>query len=293
MTAQKRLTVRPRRSVLYMPGANQRALDKARDLPADTLIFDLEDAVAPAAKDQARMQVAAAIKAGGYEPRELVVRINALDTPWGVDDLAACCEARPDAVLLPKISCAADMDSVCAALPENVDLWVMIETPGAIFNLAQIAAAAATTPLTCLVMGTNDLLKDMRAQPMVDRANLQSALALCVLAARQNDLVVLDGVFNAIEDPDRFVAECLQGRQFGFDGKTLIHPNQLGAANDIFAPSPDEIADAQAIVDAFAATENAGQGVLRVNGKMAERLHAEIARDVLTMAAAIAERESA
>lgn len=291
MTVEKISAIRPRRSVLYMPAANQRALEKARDLAADALIFDLEDAVAPEAKDLGRAQAVAAVTAGGYGPREIIIRINALDTPWGQDDLAACVACAPDAVLLPKVNQPSDLDPVVAVLPEHTTLWIMVETPGAIFDIAAIVAAGARRGLTCLVMGTNDLLKDMRASPMAERTNLHAALSLTVLAGRQFGLTVLDGVYNAIDDADGLEAEAVQGRQFGFDGKTLIHPNQVTIANRIFAPSDKERDHAQAVVAAFDAAENAGKGVLRVNGVMVERLHYTAAQQTLDLVKAIAARE--
>jgi citrate lyase subunit beta/citryl-CoA lyase len=291
MTAEKNSVIRPRRSVLYMPGANQRALEKARGLAVDALIFDLEDAVAPDAKDLARAQVADAVTQGGYGPREVIVRINALDTPWGQKDLAACLTCAPDAVLLPKVSRPEDMTVVSAALPTQTALWIMVETPQAIFDIAAIAAAGAANGLVCMVMGTNDLLKDMRAGPMDGRQNLHAALSLTVLAARQNGIAVLDGVYNALDDAVGLEAEATQGRDFGFDGKTLIHPNQVEIANRVFAPSAPEYAQAQAVVAAFEAPENAGKGVLQVNGKMVELLHYQTARRTLALVAAIEARE--
>jgi citrate lyase subunit beta/citryl-CoA lyase len=286
----------PRRSALYMPGANARALEKARMLDADCLLLDLEDAVAPDAKAQARNQICDALRAGGYGTREVVVRINGLDTPWGHDDLAALgelCEnqdAAPDAILAPKISTAADIEAVCAHLPDGVALWIMIETPAAIFNLDALAARAGDTPLVCFVMGTNDLAKEMQATLVPGRAPLMAALSLSVLAARRYGLCVLDGVFNDIADADAFAQECRQGMEMGFDGKTLIHPSQLAPCNAIFAPDEAEIEQARAVAAAFDDPANAGQGVLKVNGKMTELLHLDIARQKLAIAEAIAAR---
>lgn len=291
MPAEKTSVIRPRRSVLYMPGANQRALEKARDLAADALILDLEDAVAPDAKDHARAQVADAVRQGGYGLREVIVRINALDTPWGQDDLAACLACAPDAVLLPKVNRPEDMAAVSAVLPPQTALWIMVETPQAIFDIAAIAAAGAENRLTCMVMGTNDLLKDMQASSMDGRPNLLAALSLTVLAARQNGVAVLDGVYNALDDAVGLEAEATQGRHFGFDGKTLIHPNQIEIANRVFAPSIPEQEQARAIVETFEAPENAGKGVLQVNGKMVELLHYQTAQRTLALVAAIRARE--
>ena len=281
-----------------MPGANARALEKARTLDADCLLLDLEDAVAPDAKAQARAQICMALEAGGYGAREIVVRVNGLDTDWGHDDLAAIAKlaakknCAPNAVLAPKISTAADIDAVCAHLPDATALWIMIETPAAIFNLDALAARVGDTPLACFVMGTNDLAKEMQASLVPGRAPLQAALSLSVLAARRYGLCVLDGVFNDIADTAAFEAECRQGMEMGFDGKTLIHPSQLAPCNAIFAPDRDEIAHARDVVAAFDDPANAGQGVLKVNGKMTELLHLDIARQKLGIADAIAARSS-
>ncbi|NNC72908.1 MAG: CoA ester lyase [Sphingomonadaceae bacterium] len=275
---------RPRRSCLYMPGANARALEKAKSLPADVLIFDLEDAVAPEAKDEARERVADAVREGGYGTREIVVRINAADSEWGSADLAAIAPARPDAILLPKATRAADIENVAA---DGLPLWAMIEMPLAILNIAEIAAADG---LAAFVMGTNDLAKEMRAVTTPRREAFAFALSAAVTAARANDLIVIDGVFNAIDDKNGLIAEARQGRMLGFDGKSLIHPAQINTANSVFAPSEDDIAQARAIVAAFAAPENAGKGVLRVDGKMAERLHLAEAERCVAIAEAIAAR---
>ena len=284
---------RPRRSCLYMPGANERALEKAKSLQADTLILDLEDAVAPDAKPDARAAVVAAVKAGGYGHREIVIRINGLDTEWGADDLKAAAAAGADAVLAPKVTTGDDIRTLDAALseagaPVDLDLWVMIEMPLAILNISEIAAAANGTRLTTFVMGTNDLAKETRARMTPDRLAFQASLSLSVLAARAHGLVAIDGVFNNIKDEDGLVAECEQGCDLGFDGKTLIHPSQLETANRVFAPSPADVEQAQAVIAAFADPENAGKGVLKVNGKMTELLHLEEARRTVDMADAIA-----
>ena len=282
---------RPRRSALYMPGANSRALEKARDLDADCLLLDLEDAVAPDAKASARDQVCAALTQGGYGPRELVVRINAPDTAWGIEDLQAMTalpvEVMPAAILAPKISNVEQVLALSTALPDGVDLWIMVETPEAIFNIQALAACAQSTKLTTFVIGTNDLAKDMRAHLVPGRAPLMTALSMALMAARQYDVVALDGVFNDIANEEGLRVECQQGADMGFDGKTLIHPSQLPACNEIYGPSDADIEQAKAVVAAFSAPENAGQGVLKVNGKMTELLHRDIAIRTLAIADAI------
>ena len=301
MTPEKQTSdtkpIRPRRSALYMPGANARALEKARSLDADCLLLDLEDAVAPDAKDGARVQICDALREGGYGARELVVRINALDTAWGADDVAALADlpeaARPHAILAPKISTAEQIDALVARMPEDCALWIMIETPEAIFNLQALAAKAVDTPLAAFIMGTNDLAKEMFAALVQGRAPLMTALSMAVLAARQYGLTILDGVFNDIADEEGFMAECRQGADMGFDGKTLIHPSQLAVCNGVFAPSEDEVAQARDVVAAFAAPENAGKGVLKINGKMTELLHRDMAARLLAIDAAIAARQEA
>ena len=280
---------RPRRSVLYMPGSNARALEKARSLSADTLILDLEDAVAPDAKDLARTQVADAVKARGFGKHEIVVRINALSTPWGERDLAAAVEAMPEAILVPKISTPADLSAVEARLGTaraNLALWAMIETPLAILDIAAIAGSGGR--LACFVMGTNDLIKEMHGAHTRDRANLSAALALSVYAARANNLAAIDGVFNDIQDSDGFVVACHQARSFGFDGKTLIHPTQIEPCNTIFAPSPEEVVAARELIAAFELPENQGKGAIKHEGRMVELLHADIARRTVALADAIA-----
>ena len=290
---------RPRRSCLYMPGANPRALEKAKSLAADTLIFDLEDAVAPEAKLEARETVCAAVTAGGYGNREVVVRINGLDTEWGLDDLKAAAAASPDAILAPKVIDGGDIDRLNDAMsragaPDEMGLWVMIEMPKAILNIQDIAEAVGRTRLTAFVMGTNDLAKELRAvnDPPV-RTAFQTSLGLTVAAARAYDLLAIDGVFNGIGDEEGLLAECDQGRLLGFDGKTLIHPSQLEAANRIFAPTPADVEQAQAVIQAFADPANAGKGVLKVNGKMTELLHLEEAQRTVAVAEAIAAMERA
>ncbi|HEU0161980.1 MAG TPA: CoA ester lyase [Rhizomicrobium sp.] len=261
---------KPRRSALYVPADNPRALQKARGLQADLIILDLEDAVAPAAKADARAAACAAIAA--FAPRPVLLRINALTGPWGQDDLAAAKAARPDGVLLPKVSGA---DDILAAQSEGLALWAMIETPRAVLNLAAIAASGVAG----LVLGSNDLLKDMEARPMPDAANLHAAMSLCVMAARAHGIAVLDGVYNDIADAEGFAAAARRARDFGFDGKTVIHPAQIAPCNAAFTPGDDEIAAARAIVDAFAAQPEAG--VIALDGRMVERLHAESAARLL------------
>ena len=280
--------IRPRRSALYMPASNPRAIDKARSLPCDVVILDLEDAVAPDAKDEARAQAVAAVKAGGFGSRELVVRVNGLDTPWGRDDLAAVAEAAPDAVLAPKVSMPEDLAPYDAALTGDTRLWVMIETCRAVFHLEPIAALAASSRLAAWVVGTNDLAKEMRCGLDVQRAPLLAALSLSVTAARAHGLAILDGVFNGIDDDAGLEAQCAQGAAFGFDGKSLIHPRQVEAANRAFAPAADEVAWSRTVVAAFNTPENAAKGVIRVEGRMVERLHLEQARRLIAVADAIA-----
>ena len=286
---EKKEIYRPRRSALYMPAANPRALEKARTLDADVLIFDLEDSVAPEAKHEGRDHLAAAMLQGGYDPREIVIRINHLTTPWGVDDLAMAARLQPAAVLVPKVNGAADLVPIREALPAEIAIWAMIETPHSLFNLMEIAGAGLG--LSCLIMGTNDLVKEMCGEHMAGRANLISALSLAVWAARAQDLTILDGVYNAIDDGEGFAAECAQGVAFGFDGKTLIHPSQLLEANRLFAPSAEAVAQARDVIDAFNAPENQGKGVLRVNGQMAELLHRDTALRLVALDTAIRERQ--
>jgi citrate lyase subunit beta/citryl-CoA lyase len=288
--------MRPRRSVLYMPGSNARALEKAKTLPADALILDLEDAVAPDAKDLARSQVCEAVKAGGFGPREVVIRVNGFATPYGLTDFATALEAKPDAILIPKVESAEDLSHARKNAPADckIALWAMIETPLAILNLKEIARAAASAelPLTCFVLGTNDLIKATRAKAQADRLPLIAWLSMTVAAARAFGIAVVDGVFNAIQDEAGFIAECEQGRALGMDGKTLIHPSQIAPCNAVFSPSADEIAAAKKIVDAFALPENQGKGAISLDGRMVELLHADIARQTLAIAEAISARSS-
>ena len=287
--------MRPRRSVLYMPGSNARALEKAKTLSADALILDLEDAVAPDAKELARKQVCEAVKAGGFGSREVAIRVNGFATPYGAEDFQAALEASPDAILLPKIETPADLEYARKQAPARckIALWAMIETPLAILNLKEIgrAATAAELPLTCFVLGTNDLIKMTRIQAQADRLPLLAWLSMTVAAGRAFGITVVDGVFNALSDETGFVAECVQGRALGMDGKTLIHPNQVAACNEVFSPSVEEIAAARKIVEAFERPENQGKGAISLNGRMVERLHADIGRETLAMAAAIAAKQ--
>lgn len=287
-------SIRPRRSVLYMPGSNARALEKARDIPADALILDLEDAVAPDAKEVAREQVAAAVKAGGYGKRELVIRVNGLDTPWFEADFAAAVAAAPDAILIPKVS---DPDTLSlvgrklalAHAPFATRIWAMIETPLAIINVRKIARAALdpSTRLSCFVMGTNDLAKETRARFVPGRAPMLAWLSMALVAARAYGVDIVDGVYNDLKNEEGFAAECAEARDMGFDGKTLIHPNQVARANETFAPSADEVARARAIIAAFDLPENASKGAIQLDGRMVERLHAEMAKRSVALAEAI------
>jgi citrate lyase subunit beta/citryl-CoA lyase len=275
---------RPRRSALYLPGSNARALEKSRTLACDAVILDLEDSVAAEAKDTARAQVIAALSEGGFGRREVVVRINGLDTPWGEDDLEALSCVAPDAVLVPKIADAGDLaryNSRLGGAPEPTRLWAMVETCRSLFHLDAIAGMAADTRLAALVVGGNDLCKEMGAAMTADRAPIQAALTLTVAAARAYGIAVLDGVYNALEDPAGFEAECRQAAAFGFDGKTLIHPSQVEPCNRAFSPSPQQTAWARAVVEAFAAPESAAKGAIRVQGQMVERLHLARAEQML------------
>ena len=285
------MTFRPRRSVLYMPGSNARALEKARTIPADTLILDLEDAVAPDAKEAARRQVSEAVRAKAYGGREIAIRVNGLGTPWIEDDIKAAAAAGPDAIVLPKASSAADIAHVTAALqraggPPSLRLWAMIETPAGILKAAEIAAAGPA----CLIVGLNDLFKETRAEPDAERTAAHYWLSHIVTVARAFGLDVLDSAYNNFRDADGFHRECLQGRRFGFDGKTLIHPDQVAVANAVFAPPAAELAFARKIIAAFAEPLNQGKGVINLEGRMVELLHADMARRTVAIAEAIAAR---
>jgi citrate lyase subunit beta/citryl-CoA lyase len=287
------MTIKPRRSVLYMPGSNPRALDKARSLPADGLILDMEDSVAPDAKSLAREQIGAALADGGYGHREIFVRINALSTQWGEQDIAAIAafKVAPDAVLIPKIDTAKDVVDAVAAMdkagcPGSIALWIMAETPLCILNIAEVAAAHPR--LAGMVMGTSDLSKDTRVRHTPDRLGFIAALNMCVYAARAHGLTIIDGVQLDLQNEELLRLSCQQGRDLGFDGKSLIHPNQIAAANAAFAPDAAEIASAKEIIAGFEEAQAQGKGVVVVNGRLVENLHVEEAKRQLALAEAIA-----
>ena len=288
-------SLRPRRSVLYMPGANERALEKAKGLAADALILDLEDAVAPKAKDEARERVCAAAASRDYGKREIAIRANGIGTRWHDDDVAAIAAAGPDAIVVPKVDSIEDVRAIEAALekggaPERTSIWAMVETPVAMLHAEEIAGCSDR--LAVLVMGTNDLAKELRAEQVPGRQPLLAGLGLCLLAARATGKVILDGVYNDIGNADGFLEECRQGKQMGFDGKTLIHPSQLDPCNEVFAPSSEEVDAAREIITAFEEAEREGRGVVTVNGRMVENLHVEEARRTLAQARAIADLAS-
>jgi citrate lyase subunit beta / citryl-CoA lyase len=292
------MTIRPRRSVLYMPGSNARAIEKARTLPADAVILDLEDSVAPDAKAAARQQVVDAVKAGGFGAREVIVRVNGLDTPWHVDDVTAAAHAAPDAILVPKISTPHQLEAIGQRLLDmHADLrtriWAMIETPIAIFNILSLAKEAddSESRLDAFVMGTNDLAKDTRARIVPGRAPMLGWLMQCVAAARIYGVDIIDGVYNDLGNAEGFARECGEARDMGFDGKTLIHPNQIEACNAAFSPNADDVAQAQKLIAAFDLPENKNKGVVAIDGRMVERLHAEMARRTVAIAQAIAQRQ--
>jgi len=289
------MLARPRRSVLYMPGSNAKALAKAKTLPADSLVLDLEDSVAPDQKIAARGQVAEAVRAGGFGGREVVIRVNGPHTPWAEEDLAAASAAGPDAILLPKVDGPGAIMAAARALreagaPDRTRIWAMMETPNAVLNAGSIAAVAADSAsrLAVMVMGLNDLAKETRARLTPGRPTMTAWIASCVVAARAHGVDILDGVFNEINDLDGFRLECLQGRDMGLDGKTLIHPGQIDICNEVFAPTSAEVESAAAIVEAFALPENVGRGAIQLNGRMVELLHADMARRTLAIANAIA-----
>jgi citrate lyase subunit beta/citryl-CoA lyase len=284
-------TYRPRRSVLYMPAANERALEKAKTIPCDAIIFDLEDAVAPDAKPAARDRAAAAVASGEYGRRELTIRCNGLATPWGEDDLAAAAVAGPAAVVVPKVDSVAYVDEIAARLDRaagSLPIWAMIETPTAVLDVRTIAAHPR---VDALVLGTNDLARELRAPLVPGRANLVPHLASALLAAREAGKTALDGVYNDVTDLPGFEAECRQGAELGFDGKTLIHPSQVEPANRVWSPSDEEIELSRRIIDAFTAAEADGRGVVTVDGRMIENLHVANARRTLAIAEAIAFRD--
>ena len=288
------MTIRPRRSVLYMPGSNARALDKAKILPADGVILDLEDSVAPEAKEAARQQVVDAVKAGGFGAREVFIRINGVDTPWHADDLSAAAHAAPDVILVPKVSSSDTLELIGRRMLDmgtnhKTRVWAMIETPLAIFNILEIAAAArdSETRLAGFVMGTNDLAKDTRARLVPGRTPMLAWLSMCVAAARIHGIDILDGVYNDIGNADGFAKECAQVVELGFDGKTLIHPSQIEPCNKAFSPSPTDVEQAHKMIAAFDQPENKGKGVVSIDGRMVERLHADMARRMVAIAEAI------
>ncbi len=272
------------RSALYMPSSNARALEKARTIPADAVIFDLEDAVAPEAKESARDAACAAVTSGAYGRRTLTIRCNGLDTPWGRDDLLAAAAVRPDAVVLPKTSGRASLDDVAAVTGPDVRLWAMVETPAAVFAVREIAAHPQ---VDALVVGTNDLARELRAALVPGRAPLLPHLATVVLAAREAGVDVLDGVYNDVRDPVGFEAECRQGAELGFDGKTLVHPSQVEVANRVWAPDEAQVEHARRVIEAFEAAARDRRGVVTVDGRMVEQLHVDEARRVLATAEAV------
>jgi citrate lyase subunit beta/citryl-CoA lyase len=292
MSQSRSNTARPRRSVLYMPGSNARALEKGKSLPADGIILDLEDAVAPDAKDLARDQVVQALASGGFGKRELILRVNGLATPWGYADLRAAATAGAHAVLLPKVESASDVLQAQAVLeaagaPDELAIMCMMETPRGILRAEEIAGASPR--LSCLVMGTSDLAKDLHAAHTALRLPMLTALGMCLLAARANGLAILDGVYLDLSDDDGFRASCVQGAELGFDGKTLIHPKTIAAANEAFAPSPEQVDWSRRIIAAFEEATAAGKGVVVVDGKLVENLHVAEARRQVALAEAIAE----
>jgi len=280
-----------------MPGSNARAIEKAKTLPADGVILDLEDAVAPEAKADARRQVAEAVKAGGFGTREVFIRVNGIETEWHADDMHAAAHAGPDGIVVPKVASAEQLEMIGRRLLDmstalKTRVWAMIETPVAVLNVQEIAAAAADseTRLAGLILGTNDLAKETGAKFVPGRAPMTAWLATCVLAARASGIFILDGVYNDLSNAEGFVRECEQGRDFGFDGKTLIHPNQIGPCNEVFSPGAEEIAQARKIIAAFDQPENKGKGVVSLDGRMVERMHADMARRTVAIADAIGAR---
>ena len=281
--------LRPRRSVLYMPSSNEKALEKAKTIPSDALIFDLEDAVAPDAKPAARANAVAAAQSGAYGHREVTIRCNGLDTQWGADDIAAAAKSGAAAVVIPKIADTKQLDDVsqhltAAGAPAAMKIWAMVETPTAIFNARSIAAHPR---VAVLIMGTNDLAKELRAVQVRGRAPLVPHLATALLAAREAGKIILDGVFNDVKDLDAFRTECEQGMQMGFDGKTLIHPGQVEICNEVWAPTAADVDYARRVIAAFDEAQAEGRGVITVDGRMIENLHVDNARRVLSVQAAI------
>ncbi|HCK80599.1 MAG TPA: CoA ester lyase [Candidatus Competibacter sp.] len=288
-------SARPRRSVLYMPGSNLRALEKAKSLPADGLILDLEDAVAPDSKEIARKQVCEAVAAGGFGMRELIVRVNALSTKWGYEDIAAASKSGADALLLPKVESAdaiRHMEAIMRAngAPESMTIWAMMETPRSVLESQRIAES--TPRMECLVMGTSDLAKELDCTHTHERLPFMTSLGLCLLAARAAGLAILDGVYLDLNDETGFEFACKQGSELGFDGKTLIHPKQVGPCNKVFTPRPEDVAWSRKIIGAHTAAAARGEGVVVVDGKLIENLHVESARRVVSMADAITAMEA-
>jgi citrate lyase subunit beta/citryl-CoA lyase len=283
-------TFRPRRSVLYMPGSNARAQEKAKSILADAIILDLEDAVAPDAKSAARETVCNSVTGGGYGGREMIIRCNGLDTPWGVEDVKAACAAQPDAILIPKVESAEmvhELESLMDASGAlaTTAIWCMIETPRGVLRVQEIASASSR--VAALVMGTSDLVKDVHARHTPLRLPMLTSLSLCILAARAEGLAILDGVYLDLQDADGFRDACVQGLEFGFDGKTLIHPSQVDPCNEVYAPDAAEVDLSRRIISAFAEAEKEGKGVVVVDGKLVENLHVENAKRVVALAEAI------
>jgi len=285
--------IRPRRSLLFMPGSNARALEKARNLPVDGIILDLEDSVAPDAKAMARDQIAQAIAAGGFGRREVLIRVNSLDTPWWVDDIAMAGKARPDGILVPKISSVEDLKAIADRLRDadtSIRVWAMIETARAVLHAEELAAASrdSGTRLAGFVFGPNDISRETRIRMLPGRATMLPLITHCILATRAHGLEILDGPYSDFSNVDGFAQECAQGRDLGFDGKTLIHPGQIEACNAIFTPPAEEVAYARKVIEAFQRPENASRGAIRLDGQMVERLHAEMAKRTIAIADAIA-----
>lgn len=289
--------IRPRRSVLYVPGSNARAMEKARTLGSDAVAFDLEDSVAPDVKADARSQIASVVAAGGFGPREIIIRVNGHGTPWWIEDVDMAIRAKPDAILVPKVESAQQLASIGDRLSHtgadrSIGVWIMIETTLALLNLRELAAAASDEEIRLrgFVIGTNDIARETRQRMVPGRGPMLPWLTQCIIAARAYGLEVLDGVYNDISDAPGFAVECVQARDMGFDGKTLIHPSQIGPCNEVFTPPADEVAQARKIIAAFELSENAGKGAIQLDGKMVERLHAEIATRTVAIADAIAAR---
>ena len=289
------MIIRPRRSVLFMPGSNARAIEKARGLPVDVVVLDLEDLVAPEGKQAARQQVVDALATGGFGSREVVVRMNALDTEWWLDDLNAIAKVKPDAVLVPKVAHARHLEDVAERLVDlsadhKIRVWAMMETPLAVLNAGEIAVAArdVETRLAVFVMGTNDLAKETRARMVPGRGPMRPWLMTCLAAARAFGLDIIDGVFNDLTDAEGFARECADAREMGFDGKSIIHPSQAATCNEAFSPTQDEVAEAKRVIGAFHLPDNEGKGVIALDGRMVERMHADMARRTVAVAEAIA-----